>query len=94
MVVIACTHPPFTGSGKLNLNVLVPKGPTVSAVSGPVGSWQFDADSGRLEVCKSNQLSREHSTCMIDTQRGLDPLPADASLAPLKVADAGMAKSA
>ncbi len=40
-----------TSQGQVSeLNVLVPKGLTVSAVSGPVGSWQFDADSGRLET--------------------------------------------
>ena len=69
------------------LNVLVPKGLTVSAVSGPVGSWQFDADSGRLQL-EIEPTQSQAFDVMIDTQRGLDPLPADVTLAPLKVADA------
>ncbi len=70
------------------LNVLVPTGLTVSAVSGPVGSWQFDADSGRLKLDVEPTQSQAFDI-VIDTQRGLDPLPADVDLAPLKVADAG-----
>jgi hypothetical protein len=35
-----------TSQGQVNtLSVLVPRGLTVTAVTGPVGSWQFDADS-------------------------------------------------
>lgn len=78
-----------TSQGQVSeLNVVVPKGLTVSDVSGPVGSWQFDADSGvlKLEIQPSQSQAFD---VMIDTQRGLDPLPADVNLAPLKVADAG-----
>jgi hypothetical protein len=69
------------------LNVVVPEGLTVSSVSGPVGSWQFDADSGllRLEI----EPFQSHAfDVIIETQRGLDPLPVDVNLAPLKVSDA------
>ena len=69
------------------LNVLVPEGLTVSEVSGPVGSWQFDADSGQLKL-EIEPTQSQAFDVMINTQRGLDPLPADANLAPLKVADA------
>ncbi len=69
------------------LKVLVPAGLTVSAVSGPIGSWQFDAESGRLQLEVEPAQSRVFDV-MIDTQRGLDRLPADLRLAPLKVADA------
>ena len=66
------------------LNVVVPKGLTVSAVSGPVGSWQFDADTGGLNLEIEPSQSKAFNV-IVDTQRGLDPLPADADLAPLKV---------
>ncbi len=69
------------------LNVLVPNGLTVSAVSGPVGSWQFDADSGGLKL-EIEPAQSQPFDVMIDTQRGLDPLPADVNLAPLRVAAA------
>ncbi len=66
------------------LSVLVPKGLTVSAVNGPVGSWQFDADSGRLKLAVEPSQSQAFDV-MIETQRGLEPLPADLTLTPLKV---------
>lgn len=69
------------------LNVLVPPGLTVSAVSGPIGSWQFDADSGRLKLEVEPTQSQSFDV-MIDTQRGLDPLPVDLELAPLTVENA------
>lgn len=78
-----------TSQGQVSeLSVLVPKGLTVSAVGGPVGSWQFDADSGRLKL-EIEPTQSQAFDVMIDTQRGLDPLPADVNLAPLKVAEAG-----
>ena len=74
-----------TSQGQVSeLSVLVPKGLTVSAVTGPVGSWQFDADSGGLNLEIQPAQSQAFSI-MIETQRGLDPLPADVSLAPLRV---------
>jgi hypothetical protein len=69
------------------INVLVPKGLTVSAVNGPVASWQFDADSGRLNLEIEPPQSQTFDLA-IETQRGLDPLPADVRLSPLKVLDA------
>ncbi len=69
------------------LNVTVPSNLTVSDVTGPVGSWQFDADTGslKLEIEPAQSSAFE---VMIQTQRGLDPLPADVNLAPLQVAGA------
>ncbi|MDG2222201.1 MAG: DUF308 domain-containing protein [Rubripirellula sp.] len=69
------------------LDVTVPTGRTVSQVEGPVGSWQFDAESGVLKL----EIEPSQSTAfnvLIETQRGLDPLPADVDLAPLEVANA------
>lgn len=78
-----------TSQGQLSeLAVLVPKGLTVSAVEGPVGSWQFDADRGRLKL-EIEPAQSQPFNVVIDTQRGLDSLPADVTLAPLRVADAG-----
>ncbi len=77
-----------TSQGQVSeLNVLVPTGLTVSAVSGPVGSWQFDADSGSLKL-EIEPAQSQTFDVMIETQRGLDPLPADVNLAPLRVVDA------
>ncbi|MFK5920543.1 MAG: hypothetical protein QM496_00065, partial [Verrucomicrobiota bacterium] len=77
-----------TAQGQVSdLQVLVPSGLTVSEVSGPIGSWQFDADSGQLKL----EIEPAQSTAfdiMIHTQRGLDPLPADLTLSPLKVLSA------
>lgn len=77
-----------TAQGQVSaLSVLVPTGLTVSDVNGPVNSWQFDADSGRLKLELEPAQSLPFDV-MIDTQRGLDPLPTDVTLAPLTVADA------
>ncbi len=77
-----------TSQGQVKvLRVLVPKGLTVSAVVGPVGSWQFDADSGGLKL-EIEPAQSQAFDVFIATQRGLDPLPADVSLAPLRVVDA------
>lgn len=77
-----------TSQGQVSeLNVVVPAGLTVSAVSGPVGSWQFDADTGGLKL-QVEPAQSQAFTVMIETQRGFDPLPADVNLAPLKVVDA------
>lgn len=66
------------------LNVLVPGGLTVSAVSGLVGAWQFDAESGNLKL-EIEPAQSQAFVVTIETQRGLDPLPADVVLAPLRV---------
>jgi hypothetical protein len=77
-----------TSQGQVNaLSVLVPKGLTVTAVTGPVGSWQFDADTGGLSLAIEPAQSQAFDV-LIETQRGLDPLPADVTLAPLRVVGA------
>jgi len=74
-----------TSQGQVReLNVLVPPGLTVSAVSGPIEAWQFDADSSRLKLEIESAVAQDFDAT-IETQRGLDPLPTDVSLAPLKV---------
>ena len=69
------------------LTLLVPSGLTVSDVGGPIGSWQFDADEGRLTLEVSPAQSRPFAVT-VETQRGLDPLPINVQLAPLRVEDA------
>lgn len=77
-----------TSQGQVNdLNVQVPQGLTVSAVSGPVASWQFDADSGRLHLDIEPQQPTAFNV-IVETQRGLDPLPTEIQLSPLRVVDA------
>lgn len=77
-----------TSQGQVDeLNVDVPTGLTVSSVSGPVGAWQFDADTGSLKMQIEPAQSKAFAV-MIETQRGFDPLPANVNLAPLTVADA------
>ncbi len=66
------------------LELTVPEGLTVSEVGGPVGSWQFDAESGKLSLAIEPAQSKPFQL-MIETQRGLDPLPAEADLSPLMV---------
>lgn len=74
-----------TAQGQVSsLSVQVPKGLTVTAVTGPVGSWQFDADSGGLTLAIEPAQSQPFDI-LIETQRGLDPLPADVTLSPLRV---------
>ncbi len=70
-----------------SLNLLVPQGIAVSSVNGPIGSWQFDADSGRLKL-QVEPTQSQTFTVTIETQRSLDPLPAEVTLAPLQVEDA------
>ncbi|MCA9125631.1 MAG: hypothetical protein KDB22_01035, partial [Planctomycetales bacterium] len=69
------------------LNILVREGLTVSSVDGPVGGWQFDADSGNLKLSVEPAQSQAFDV-MIETQRSLDPLPTDVRLAPVKVVGA------
>lgn len=70
-----------------SLNVEVPLGLTVSSVTGPVGVWQFEADTGQLKLEIEPAQSQAFSI-IIETQRSLDPLPADVKLAPLQVQSA------
>jgi hypothetical protein len=74
-----------TSQGQVSaLQVQVPLGLTVSSVAGPVGSWQFDADTGGLTLAIEPAQSQPFEV-MIEKQRGLDPLPTDITLAPLRV---------
>lgn len=70
-----------------SLRLSVPDGLTVSAVTGPVGAWQFDAGKRFLDLTLEPVQSAPFSFD-IETQRGLPPLPAGADLQPLRVADA------
>ena len=66
------------------LQLTVPEGLTVSEVTGPIGSWQFDAEQRNLQLAIEPPQSQAFAV-RIATQRGLDPLPADAKLEPLQV---------
>ena len=64
------------------LVVTIPKGLTVSEVAGPVESWQFDAETGSLQMV----IEPAHSTPFsieVQTQRSLGPLPAEVTLEPI-----------
>ncbi len=69
------------------LSMIVPSGLTVSSVSGPVGSWQFDADTGSLKAVIEPAQSQAFDV-HVETQRSLEPLPVDFKLTPLKVESA------
>ncbi len=70
-----------------SLSVEIPTGLTVSEVSGPVGSWQFDPDQGKLSV-EITPVQSQPFSVMVETQRGLDSLPTDLTLSPLKILNA------
>lgn len=67
-----------------SLRVRIPAPLTVSEVTGPVSSWQFDADSRTLGI-EIEPAQASPFSLRIDTQRGLDPLPSEAELEPLMV---------
>jgi hypothetical protein len=74
-----------TSQGKVKeINVIVPEGLTVSNVGGPISSWQFDADNRRLKM-QVDPSAVANFQVMIETQRGLDTLPADVVLTPMRV---------
>ncbi|MBT8036636.1 MAG: hypothetical protein KJO21_03735 [Verrucomicrobiae bacterium] len=78
-------------SGKVdNIALTVPAGFAVSEVAGPaVGNWRFDPASRQLLVDLEPAQSRAF-TFMVETQRGLDALPAEVMLQSLTVSrDAG-----
>ncbi|MEM7145045.1 MAG: hypothetical protein AAF591_07895 [Verrucomicrobiota bacterium] len=70
-----------------SLAVQIPDGLTVSEVHGPIGSWQFDADQRILQLAVEPAQSKPFDI-RIDTQRGLDPLPTDVTVAPISVDEA------
>lgn len=77
-----------TSQGQVSrLTVQVPQGLTVSSVDGPIGSWQFDADDGQLQLTIEPAQSSTFAIA-IETQRGLSPFPVDMKLEPLTVSDA------
>jgi hypothetical protein len=65
----------------------VPTGLTVSEVTGPVGSWQFDAEAGSLSVAVEPPQTAPFEV-LVMTQRGLAALPTDLELAPVRVSGA------
>ncbi len=68
-----------------SLTVNIPKGFTVSNVEGrPVGTWQFDADAGVLNVVLEPAQSGAFSL-LVETQGSLDPLPSEVTLSPVSV---------
>jgi hypothetical protein len=74
-----------TSQGKVrDLAIVVPEGLTVSSVGGPVSSWQFDADNRKLKL-QIDPAATANFAVMIETQRGLETLPADVVVAPLRV---------
>ena len=66
------------------LSVTIPTGLTVSSVEGPIASWQFDAEKGNLQLAIEPPQAKTFAV-KIGTQRGIDPLPTDATLQPLRV---------
>ena len=70
-----------------SLSIEIPSGLTVSQVTGPVASWQFDADEGLLILSLAPAQSQPFSVS-INTQRGLDPLPTELELSPIRVRNA------
>lgn len=66
------------------LELRVPAGLTVSEVTGPIGSWQFDADAGSLSLTVEPAASTALEI-LVTTQRGLDALPTDLTLSPIRV---------
>lgn len=74
-----------TSQGRVQtLSLVIPAKLTVSAVDGPVTSWQFDADKSRLMLQIDRAVSSELSVT-VQTQRSLDQLPASVELAPVRV---------
>ncbi len=69
------------------LTVEVPEELTVSGVTGPIESWQFDAETRILQTRLTPAQSKPFEI-MIETQRGLAPLPSEANLFPLRVLEA------
>lgn len=74
-----------TSQGRVKqLSFVIPSGLTVSSVNGPVSSWQFDADSSRLQL-EIEPTAAPDFAVLVETQRSLDPLPTVVQLSPLRV---------
>ncbi len=65
----------------------IPAGLTVSEVTGPVESWQFDPDKGTLDLTIAPAQSKPFSV-EVQTQMGLPPLPTEVDLSPIRVLEA------
>jgi len=77
-----------TAQGQVrSLQISVPEELTVSAVTGPVGAWQFDAEARILDLTLE-PVQSGNFTIDVESQRGLARLPADVNLLPLRVSDA------
>ncbi len=77
-----------TSQGRVqSLRIHVPAGLTVSAVDGPIGVWQFDADNRILQV-EIDASATSNFVVTVDTQRGLGALPTSVHLSPLRVEQA------
>ncbi len=77
-----------TAQGRVKqLSIEIPSRLTVSSVDGPVTSWQFDADKGRL-LLQIDPATPSEFSVTVETQRSLDALPAVALLSPLRVENA------
>ena len=66
------------------LTLQVPPGLTVSEVEGPVASWQFDAEAGTLALALESPQSAAF-VIEVRTQRGLEVLPVELELSPVRV---------
>lgn len=64
------------------LGLRVPAGLTVSEVSGPVESWQFDAEAGALSLAVEPPQTAPFEV-LVTTQRGLPSLPTALEIAPI-----------
>lgn len=69
------------------LKVSVPDGLTVGEVTGPIGSWQFDASERQLRITIDPPQPSAFEV-LVEAQRGIAALPSDLVLEPLRVADA------
>ncbi len=70
-----------------SLGLRVPAGLTVSEVTGPIESWQFDAEAGALSLAIEPPQTAPFEV-LVTTQRGLAALPTELEIAPIRVTGA------
>lgn len=74
-----------TSQGQVrNLSLIIPVGLTVSSVTGPITTWQFDADKSRLQI-QVDPTTPSEFIVMVETQRSLDALPTTVEVSPIRV---------
>lgn len=74
-----------TSQGRVQeLVVSVPSGLTVSDVSGPITTWRYDADTSKLQIATEPTVDPNFQVS-VQTQRALDPLPSELTVAPPRV---------